>query len=89
MRLSSVLGATPSDAAAPSSPDTRPRAARSASSIVSRSSADPALLAETAPATAVVVDGLAFGHGSRNLPFPVGVPVSVDTTRGEVTWGGE
>lgn len=47
------------------------------------------LLAETAPATAVVVDGLAFGHGSTNTPFPVGAPVSVDTTRGEVTWGGE
>lgn len=48
-----------------------------------------ALLAESAPATAVVVDGLAFGHGARNLPLPVGAPVSVDTSRGEVTWGGE
>ena len=48
-----------------------------------------ALLAETAPATAVVVDGVAFGHGSTNTPFPVGAPVSVDTTRGLVTWGGE
>lgn len=48
-----------------------------------------ALLADAAPAGAVVVEGLAFGHGSRNTPFPLGAPVSVDTARGEVTWGGE
>ncbi len=46
------------------------------------------LLAEAAPAGAVVVEGLPFGHGAANLPFPLGVEVEVDTTRGTVSWGG-
>lgn len=46
------------------------------------------LLAEAAPAGAVVVEGLPFGHGAANLPFPLGVEVAVDTTRGTVSWGG-
>lgn len=33
-----------------------------------------------------VVTGAPFGHGTRNLPFPHGVPVTVDATRGEVTF---
>jgi muramoyltetrapeptide carboxypeptidase len=46
------------------------------------------LLDEAAPAGAVVVEGLPFGHGAANLPFPLGVEVEVDTTRNTVSWGG-
>ncbi len=45
------------------------------------------LLLEAAP-EAVVLEGLPFGHGRRNEPFPLGVEVEVDTVRGEITWGG-
>lgn len=45
------------------------------------------LLLEAAP-DAVVVEGLAFGHGGVNVPFPLGVEVEVDTIRGEIAWGG-
>jgi muramoyltetrapeptide carboxypeptidase len=33
-----------------------------------------------------VVIGLPFGHGASNLAFPIGVEVTVDTARGEVSW---
>ena len=46
------------------------------------------LLLEAAPAEAVVVAGLAFGHGTVNLPFPLGAGVEVDTRRGVVRWEG-
>ncbi|MFH1177505.1 MAG: LD-carboxypeptidase [Acidobacteriota bacterium] len=46
------------------------------------------LLAEVAPPGAPVVEGLPFGHGKRNRPFPLGVEVEVDTARGTVSWGG-
>jgi muramoyltetrapeptide carboxypeptidase len=46
------------------------------------------LLDEAAPPGAVVVEGLPFGHGRENLPFPLGVEVTVDTRRGEVSWEG-
>ncbi len=45
------------------------------------------LLAEVAP-HAVVVEGLSFGHGSRNLPIPLGVEVAVDTAAGSIAVGG-
>ncbi|MEW6339013.1 MAG: S66 peptidase family protein [Acidobacteriota bacterium] len=45
------------------------------------------LLAEAAP-QAVVVEGLPFGHGSRNLSIPLGVEVTVDTVSGAITVGG-
>ena len=45
------------------------------------------LLLEAAPG-AVVAEGLPFGHGRENVPFPLGVEVGVDTVRGEITWGG-
>jgi muramoyltetrapeptide carboxypeptidase len=45
------------------------------------------LLLEAAPG-AVVAEGLPFGHGRENVPFPLGVEVVVDTVRGEITWGG-
>lgn len=45
------------------------------------------LLAEAAP-QAVVVEGLPFGHGSRNLSIPIGVEVAVDTAAGSITVGG-
>lgn len=47
-----------------------------------------ALLAEVAPAKAVVVEGLPFGHGAVNMPFPLGVEVVVDSGRGTVAMGG-
>jgi len=46
------------------------------------------LLAEVAPEGAVVVAGLPFGHGARNMPFPLGCPVTVDTAAGVVMVGG-
>jgi muramoyltetrapeptide carboxypeptidase len=35
---------------------------------------------------AVVVDGLAFGHGGTNVPFPLGAEVEVNTVTREITW---
>lgn len=46
------------------------------------------LLDEAAPPGAVVIEGLPFGHGTANLPFPLGVEVTVDTRRGEISWEG-
>ena len=46
------------------------------------------LLDEAAPPGAVVVEGLPFGHGITNQPFPLGREVTVDTGRGEVSWEG-
>ncbi|MCU0304473.1 MAG: LD-carboxypeptidase [Thermoanaerobaculales bacterium] len=43
------------------------------------------LLEATGDAIPVVV-GLPFGHGARNLAFPLGVGVTVDTRRGAVIW---
>jgi muramoyltetrapeptide carboxypeptidase len=45
------------------------------------------LLEATAPDT-VVVEGLPFGHGGANVPFPLGAQVEVNTVRGEIAWGG-
>ena len=46
------------------------------------------LLCELAPPAAVVVTDLPFGHGARNLCFPIGSPVEVDTESGLVSWSG-
>ena len=46
------------------------------------------LLAAVAPPSAVVLEGLPFGHGAVNTPIPLGVEVEVDTVRGDVAWGG-
>jgi muramoyltetrapeptide carboxypeptidase len=46
------------------------------------------LLDEAAPPGAVVIEGMPFGHGAANLSFPLGVEVSVDTGRGEISWEG-
>jgi muramoyltetrapeptide carboxypeptidase len=43
------------------------------------------LLAEAAP-DAVVVEGVGFGHGRRNAPFPLGAEVEIDTEAGEIRW---
>jgi muramoyltetrapeptide carboxypeptidase len=43
-------------------------------------------LLEVAPKDAAVVAGLPFGHGARNMAFPVGVPVEVDTGAGVIRW---
>ncbi len=45
------------------------------------------LLLEAVGPDVVVVEGLPFGHGGSNVPFPLGLEVEVNTTRGEVTWG--
>lgn len=47
-----------------------------------------ALLVEVMPPGAVVVEGLPFGHGAVNMPFPLGVEVVVDSERGTVAMGG-
>ena len=44
------------------------------------------LLFEIAPEGTPVVVGLPFGHGARNLAFPVGATVEIDTSRGAVNW---
>jgi muramoyltetrapeptide carboxypeptidase len=46
------------------------------------------LLEEVAPRGAVVVVDLPFGHGVKNLAFPIGAAVEVDTSSGTVTWSG-
>jgi len=46
------------------------------------------MLEEAIPA-AVIVDGMAFGHGRRNLTFPLGVAVTVDTDSGWIRVSGE
>ena len=46
------------------------------------------LLVEAMPAGAVVVEGLPFGHGAVNMPFPLGVEVVVDSESGQVAMGG-
>jgi muramoyltetrapeptide carboxypeptidase len=44
------------------------------------------LLFEATAAGTPVVFGLPFGHGARNMAFPVGATVEVDTRRGAVSW---
>lgn len=46
-------------------------------------------LLQTVPPHAVVVEGVPFGHGVTNVPFPLGVAVAVDTERGTISLGGE
>ncbi len=46
------------------------------------------LLADAVPPPAVIVEGLPFGHGTKNVPFPLGVEVEVDTGRGAIRCGG-
>lgn len=43
------------------------------------------LLAEAAPGVPVVL-GLPFGHGERNLAFPIGARAELDTERGSILW---
>jgi muramoyltetrapeptide carboxypeptidase len=44
------------------------------------------LLLESVPETVPVVVGMPFGHATRNLAFPVGGSVKIDTRRGALTW---
>ena len=46
------------------------------------------VIAESVPASAVIVEGLPFGHGRINVPFPLGVEIGVDTDRLLVSCGG-
>ena len=46
------------------------------------------LLLQAVPAEAVVVEGVSFGHGRANMPFPLGIAVEVDTGRGTISRGG-
>lgn len=43
------------------------------------------ILVESMP-QAVFVDGVEFGHGPRNLAFPIGAEVTVDTEAGVIEW---
>ncbi len=44
------------------------------------------LLAEAVPDDAVVLAGLPFGHGARNMAFPIGAEVEIDTGAGTIVW---
>jgi muramoyltetrapeptide carboxypeptidase len=44
------------------------------------------LVAEAAPPDAVIVVDLLFGHTARNLAFPIGARVEVDTAAGVIRW---
>lgn len=44
------------------------------------------LLLESVPDTVPVIQGMPFGHSARNLAFPVGASVQIDTRRGAVSW---
>jgi muramoyltetrapeptide carboxypeptidase len=44
------------------------------------------LLAEAAPPDAAIVVDLPFGHTARNLAFPIGGKVEVDTAAGVIRW---
>ncbi len=44
------------------------------------------LLLDAAPPDVPIVVGRPFGHGSRNLAFPLGAHLEVDTAAGCVTW---
>lgn len=44
------------------------------------------VLLEATSAEVPVICGLPFGHGARNMAFPLGVTVAVDTARGAVKW---
>jgi len=44
------------------------------------------LLLEATAVGAPVAIGLPFGHGAKNMAFPVGATVEVDTRRGAVSW---
>jgi len=44
------------------------------------------LVLEAAPDGVPVVHGLPFGHGARNMAFPIGGTVEIDTRRGAVSW---
>jgi muramoyltetrapeptide carboxypeptidase LdcA involved in peptidoglycan recycling len=46
------------------------------------------MVAEAAPPGAAIVVDLAFGHSSRNLAFPIGARVEVDTEAGVIRWSG-
>jgi len=44
------------------------------------------LLLESVPDTVPIVVGMPFGHGAKNLAFPVGASVRIDTRRGALSW---
>jgi len=44
------------------------------------------MVLESAPPEAVVVVDQPFGHGARNLAFPIGAVVEVDTAAGVIRW---
>jgi muramoyltetrapeptide carboxypeptidase LdcA involved in peptidoglycan recycling len=44
------------------------------------------MVGETAPPEVPVVVDLPFGHSARNLAFPIGAPVEVDTGAGAIRW---
>lgn len=44
------------------------------------------LLLESVPEGIPVIQGMPFGHAAKNLAFPVGASVEIDTRRGAVSW---
>ena len=46
------------------------------------------LLKEAAPVGVPIIVGLPFGHGARNLAFPIGAEVELDTEDGRILWRG-
>jgi muramoyltetrapeptide carboxypeptidase len=54
--------------------------------VAERASRWPELVAEAAAPEAAVVVDLPFGHGARNLAFPIGATVEVDTDSGAIRW---
>jgi len=44
------------------------------------------LLLESVPDSVPVIVGMPFGHGARNLAFPIGASVRIDTRRGALSW---
>ena len=59
---------------------------RGCGSVAERASRWPEMVAEAAPPEAAVVIDLPFGHGARNLAFPIGATVEVDTDSGAIRW---
>ena len=44
------------------------------------------LLLESVPDTVPVIVGMPFGHATKNLAFPIGASVEIDTRRGALRW---
>jgi len=59
---------------------------RGCGSIAERAERWREMVVAAAPAEVPVVVGLPFGHAARNLAFPIGAAVEVDTASGTIRW---